>query len=103
MIDEAIAAQNAPSTSRIKRLNEALKVFDLLPAFALVNIDVVCALSGRSPASVWRDAATGKLPAPVRVGSHSTRWRAGDIRRALAAASSSQMQSSSRTNQEVAR
>ena len=70
--------------ARTKRLNKALKVFDSLPSLALINIDVVCALSGRSPASVWRDAASGRLPAPLRVGSHSTRWRAGEIRRALA-------------------
>jgi predicted DNA-binding transcriptional regulator AlpA len=34
---------------------------------------------------VWRLRATGEIPAPVRVGSRSVRWRASDIDRYLAA------------------
>lgn len=102
MVDTAFAARDTEPSARTKRLNDALQVFDSLPAFALVNIDVVCALSGRSPASVWRDAATGKLPSPVRIGSHSTRWRAGDIRQALAAAKASTVDGRTCSSREVA-
>ena len=83
------AARHVALSARATRLNEALQVFDSLPAIALISIDVVCALSSRSPASVWRDTAAGKLPRPVRIGSRSTRWRVGDIRRALAVANGS--------------
>ena len=96
------AALGLEPDARTKRLKKALQVFDSLPALALINIDVVCALSGRSPASVWRDSATGKLPSPVRMGRHSTRWRAGDIRQALAAAKASVVHGRTRSSREVA-
>jgi prophage regulatory protein len=36
-----------------------------------------------SPRTVWRWAATGQLPAPVRVGPRCTRWRVSDLQRYL--------------------
>ena len=64
-------------------LARSLQTFDYLPGTALVDIHVVCAVLGRSSASVWRDAASGKLARPVRIGGGSTRWRVADIRNAL--------------------
>ena len=71
------------NSSKWKRLNETLGRFDVLPAEALIDITAVCAVLGRSPASVWRDAAGGRLAPPIRVGIRSTRWRVGDVRAAL--------------------
>jgi excisionase family DNA binding protein len=36
-----------------------------------------------SERTVWRWAAEGRLPAPVRLQRRSTRWRVADIRRYL--------------------
>lgn len=56
--------------------------FDSLPSIARVPIQVVCGVTGRSRASVWRDVIAGRLPHPVKLG-HSTRWVVGDLRDAL--------------------
>lgn len=56
--------------------------FDSLPAIARVPIQVVCVVSGRSRASVWRDVTAGRLPQPVKHG-HSTRWIVGALREVL--------------------
>ena len=68
-----------------RRVDRALETFPLLPDEALIDIRAVCALLGRSRASIWRDVAAGRLAAPVKVGC-STRWRVGDVRAALAGA-----------------
>ncbi len=56
--------------------------FDSLPGIARVPIQVVCGVTGRSRASVWRDVIAGRLPHPVKLG-HSTRWVVGQLRAAL--------------------
>lgn len=53
------------------------------PDEAFVNIDVVAAIYDRSPASIWRDVKAGRVPKPVAVTPRCTRWRIGDIRKAL--------------------
>jgi predicted DNA-binding transcriptional regulator AlpA len=63
----------------------ALANFDSLPDSALVDVKTVSAVLGRSPSSIWRDARTGKLPAPVKAGPACTRWNVAAIRRHLAA------------------
>jgi predicted DNA-binding transcriptional regulator AlpA len=68
-----------------RRVTGALETFPYLPDTALIDVRVVCALLGRSRASVWRDVERGCLASPVKVGC-STRWRVGDIRAALAGA-----------------
>lgn len=68
-----------------RRVDRALETFPFLPDEALIDIRAVCALLGRSSASIWRDVAAGRLAAPVKVGC-STRWRVGDVRAALAGA-----------------
>jgi predicted DNA-binding transcriptional regulator AlpA len=69
--------------SQAERLKERLSQFPLLPADAGVELPLVCALTGRSPSSVWRDVAAGRLPKPLKYGPRSTRWRVGDLRVAL--------------------
>jgi len=64
------------------RLQQALARFSSQPNDGLVDVRVVAALLGRSTASVWRDAANGRLSKPIKVGG-STRWRVGDVRAAL--------------------
>lgn len=59
--------------------------WDKRPDAALVDVKVVAALLDVHPNSVWRFARSGKLPAPVKLSEFSTRWRVGDIRKALAA------------------
>ena len=63
----------------------ALANFDALPDSALVDVKTVSAILGRSRSSVWRDAKTGTLPAPIKTGPMTTRWNVGAIRRHLAA------------------
>ena len=51
---------------------------------AMVDVDVVAAVLGRSKTSIWRDAREGRIPRPVKTGPGSTRWNVGAIRRHLA-------------------
>jgi len=51
---------------------------------ALVDDKTVAAVFGIHRNSVWRLAREGRLPAPVRVTDHTTRWRVGDLRKTLA-------------------
>lgn len=67
-----------PSISN--KLAEQVKLFDALPDCAYVALPVVCAIRGRSPASIWRDVKAGRCPAPVSAGPRCTRWRVGDLR-----------------------
>lgn len=55
--------------------------FDTLPDTARVALPVVSLVTGRSPASVWRDVAAGRMPAPVKAGPRATRWIVGELRR----------------------
>lgn len=70
-----------PSTAS----KSALAEFDTLPETAWVDLRVVAALSGRSPATVWRHSLIGLLPAPKRFGARCTRWNVGQLRAVLAA------------------
>jgi predicted DNA-binding transcriptional regulator AlpA len=73
------------SDSIRRRVDRTLETFPLLPDEALIEIRTVSALLGRSRASIWRDVATGRLPAPIKLGG-STRWRVGGVRAALGGA-----------------
>lgn len=57
--------------------------WDDLPNDARVSLPVVVILTGRSPASVWRDVKAGRLPEPVKAGPRCSRWIVGDLRRTL--------------------
>ena len=63
---------------------EALKNFDSLPDAAHVKQPVVEALYGRSSASIWRDVAAKRIPAPRSLGPRNTVWNVGELRAALA-------------------
>ena len=92
-VKEKYAVVTASSIVELKQLSDsirrrvvrALETFPFLPDAALIDIRVVSALLGRSRASIWRDVERGRLASPVKVG-HSTRWRVGDVRAALAEA-----------------
>jgi predicted DNA-binding transcriptional regulator AlpA len=65
-------------------LPASLSGFDSLPDSALISVGVVAALLGSSANTVWRRAKAGTLPAPVKTGQMSTRWKVGAIRAYLA-------------------
>jgi len=49
-------------------------------ADALLRIRTVCQATGLSSATIYRKLAVGEFPAPIRLGSRCTRWKAVDIR-----------------------
>jgi predicted DNA-binding transcriptional regulator AlpA len=72
-------------TTSADRAREALRNFDALPDAAFVRLRTVCALFGVSSATVWRRAASGDLPAPIRIGKRCTLWQVGALRESLRA------------------
>ncbi|MEO5687120.1 MAG: transcriptional regulator [Burkholderiaceae bacterium] len=74
--ETAVAPALAPLHQR------ALDNFDKLPDSAGVPVQVVAALMTCSVATVWRRAASKRLPTPIQHGG-TTRWLAGDLRKAL--------------------
>lgn len=76
------AKKAAKVAKKAEQLLERVVLFEHLPDYALVALPVVCAIRGRSPASIWRDVKAGRCPAPVKAGPRSTRWRVGDLRAA---------------------
>jgi predicted DNA-binding transcriptional regulator AlpA len=52
----------------------------------LVRVQAVADVFGVSVRHVWNLAASGQIPAPIRIGG-ATRWRASEIRAFLDAAS----------------
>ena len=65
------------------RTRRTLELFSLLPDDAMLDVRVVSIILNRSIASVWRDAKSGRLANPIRIGARSARWRVGDVRSAL--------------------
>jgi predicted DNA-binding transcriptional regulator AlpA len=81
----SLTVSQVPRHTEASRLATAMiQGLDSLPQEACVPIDVVIYLTGRSRASIWRDVAAKRLPAPFKVGPRSTRWKLGDIRQAMA-------------------
>jgi predicted DNA-binding transcriptional regulator AlpA len=66
--------------TQARKLAEQVQLFTFLPNCALVALPVVCAITGRSPASIWRDVRAGRLVKPVNAGPRCTRWRVGDLK-----------------------
>ncbi|MDF0487161.1 transcriptional regulator [Sphingomonas sp. H39-1-10] len=62
----------------------ALVAFDNLPESAHVASPVVEAMLGVHRATVWRMVQDGRLPAPIKFARNVTRWKVGDLRKALA-------------------
>ncbi len=77
-------AYSAATSTKPGAIPQAIINFDSLPDAARVDIRVVTTVAGRSPASIWRDVAAGRMPAPVKVGPRATRWIVGELRRYLA-------------------
>ena len=80
----AVSNPEEKSTDKAKKLAEQVALFKYQPDDARVALPVVCALFGRSAASIWRDLKEGRIPQPVKnAGPRCTRWRVGDLRGAL--------------------
>lgn len=77
-------SSNTTPTTHGARINPSLANFPSLPAEALIDVKTVAVLIGRSANTVWRMARAGTLPAPIKVGPNSTRWKVGAIRVYLA-------------------
>jgi predicted DNA-binding transcriptional regulator AlpA len=61
-----------------------LSAFDQMPASALVSVNDLVALSGRSRTSLWRDVNEGRLSPPIKIGPNSVRWSVDHARKFLA-------------------
>jgi predicted DNA-binding transcriptional regulator AlpA len=57
--------------------------FESLSDDALVDKLYVCHLFSCSVATVWRWSKDGRLPAPIKLGARTTRWRVGSLRSRL--------------------
>ena len=62
----------------------ALAAFDTLPDSALIDVRIYALLLGCSENTIWRRSKAGMLPASIRVSPQQTRWRDGEVRKALA-------------------
>lgn len=60
------------------------KHFDDLPPSAQVPARTLATLLDVSEVTVWRWAKAGKLPAPRKLGSNTTRFNVGEVREAIA-------------------
>lgn len=72
----------------LRTITPALAAFDSLPDSALIDVGSYSMLLGCSTNTIWRRAAAGMIPKPIRVSPQQTRWRVGDVRKALAALAS---------------
>lgn len=73
----------APANNK-PHIHHSITNFPALPDDAVVDVKTVAALIGLSTNSVWRMARSGDLPAPIKVGPKSTRWKVGALRAYLA-------------------
>lgn len=76
---QTVSTTQAKKAARAAKLADQLRLFDSLPDCALVALPVVCAITGRSPASVWRDVTAKRISAPISAGPHCTRWRKSEL------------------------
>ncbi len=65
------------------RLQKKLALVGSMPDEAAIDIQILSILLSRSIASIWRDVKAGRIAAPFKAGPRSTRWRLGDIRKAV--------------------
>ena len=68
---------------RLHKAESRLSSFDELPDQALLSAREVSQISGRSRTSLWRDVMRGSLADPVKIGSHTVKWRVCDVRQFL--------------------
>lgn len=67
-----------------RNIPPALAAFDSLPDSALIDAAAYSLLLGCSANTIWRRAAAGIIPRPIKVSAQQTRWRVGDVRKAMA-------------------
>jgi len=70
---------------KLAQADELVRDFDKLTASRLLPVEAVALLMNCHVATVWAMAKRGDLPKPIPIGG-ITRWRAGDLRAALAGA-----------------
>jgi len=68
----------------LKTIPPALAAFDSLPDSALIDASAYALLLGCSTNTIWRRAAAGVIPRPIKVSTQQTRWRVGDVRKSMA-------------------
>lgn len=68
------------SKRKAEKIQKQLEQFASLPDCALVSIELIRALSGRSLMSIRRDVAAQRLPTPIHPGPHCARWPVGTVR-----------------------
>jgi|YNPMSStandDraft_1061717.scaffolds.fasta_scaffold55162_1 excisionase family DNA binding protein len=52
----------------------------------LLKVEEVATTVGLSRACIWRWAARGRFPQPIRLGNKTTRWKRSDVEAWIAAA-----------------
>lgn len=62
-----------------------VEAVEFLPDIALIDVRMCALLLSCSENTVWRRSKSGSFPKPIRVSPQQTRWRVGDVRKALAA------------------
>lgn len=62
----------------------SLTNFDVLPDSAFIQSATLAALFQTSDTTIWRWTKDGKLPKPHKLGGNTTRWRIGEVRKAIA-------------------
>ena len=60
--------------------NLRISNFDQIPNPALLSVEELIALSGRSGTSLWRDVKRGFLGTPIKVRKASTLWNFAQVR-----------------------
>ena len=68
---------------RLHKAEGRLSNFDELPDQALLSVKEVSHISGRSRTSLWRDVMRGSLANPIKIGTHTVKWRVCDVRQFL--------------------
>ncbi|WP_160106149.1 helix-turn-helix transcriptional regulator [Pseudomonas izuensis] len=54
--------------------------FEDLPAWAVMRLPVVKAVTGLSRVSIWNGVKAGTFPRPVQIGPRCVGWRVSDVR-----------------------
>ncbi len=69
--------QHLQTTTRTNRATQTIQALHIPEA--LLKIQTVTAVTGRSESTIRRMVAEGKFPAPVKDGKRCTRWVAGQV------------------------
>jgi prophage regulatory protein len=84
VFDPAASDAVIVGAARPGRSVHAQPIDALLIPDALLKMRTVNDVTGLSPATIYRKVAAGEFPAPIRLGSRCTRWRALAVRHWLA-------------------